>query len=346
MMPQVLLLKPMLRLIVMGAPVAAFGLAGLIGLVVVTSALALYFGLRGFSGLPSVLRKATLTDDPRVTAAVAKIAERANRPAPRAGVVDAIGREHYQAIAAYRPPPGTVVVTRPLVTLLDDDELTAVIGHELAHVWHPVKGRVAILLTWGLLAGALAEVAYAYALFGPHLDREDAIYSLPLVILLLLFDRPLLALFPLAVSRHAEFDADEWACRMGCDGLCLATALWELTAGDDAELAKLAATGGTVAEASKRKASAAARRREARQATGRRKLAEAARKHMQTITAILGDRPAGRRSWTAARRREALTKLLRSDLIAERLTARLLSTHPSVMRRTRRLLRQAPPEQA
>jgi Zn-dependent protease with chaperone function len=273
---------------------------------------------------------------------VAKISQRAKRTPPNSGVVDAIENDKYQAIAIGRPEPGTVVVARPLIGRLDQNELNAVIGHELAHIWHPVKGREAILITYGVLAGVLAEVAYAYAVFGPHFDRNTSIYSFPLLILLFLLAKPLLMLFPLALSRHNESEADEWACKMGCDGLCLATALWELTAGDDAEIAKLAAGGGTVTEASKR--TGAQKPQEQKNARARRKVAAAAAKRFQTVTAILGDRPDDRRSWTAARRRDALTKLVRADLAAEHLLSRLLATHPSVGRRTRRLLRQAPPE--
>lgn len=344
MTPIVLLLKPVTRLIVITAPVAAFGLAGLIGVFVVTSAIGLYLGLQSFSRLPSALRKGQLKPNWRVSDAVAEISQRANRPPPSSGVVDTIENDKYQAIAVGRPKPGTVVVTRPLIGRLDQNELMAVIGHELAHIWHPVKGREAILITYGVLAGALAELAYAYALFGPHLDRNALIYSLPLLILLFLLAKPLLMLFPLALSRHNESEADEWACKMGCDGLCLATALWELTAGDDAEIAKLAAGGGTVTEASKQKTTNGGQKRQEQPTKARRKVAAAAARRVQSITSVLGDRPAERRSWTAARRRDALTKLVRADLAAEHLMGRLLATHPSVGRRTRRLLRQAPPE--
>jgi hypothetical protein len=49
-----------------------------------------------------------------------------------------------------------------------------------------------------------------------------------------------------------------------------------------------------------------------------------------------------RRSWTAARRREALMKLCRSDLAAERLLERLFRDHPALLQRTRHLLEQTP----
>jgi hypothetical protein len=64
-----------------------------------------------------------------------------------------------------------------------------------------------------------------------------------------------------------------------------------------------------------------------------------ARVRLQRIRAILKPK---RRSWTAARRREALMKLCRSDLAAEHLLERLFRDHPALLQRTRHLLEQRP----
>jgi heat shock protein HtpX len=299
--------RRLLGLVVVFVPVALFHAAGLIGLLVVTTAVSVWLAhdtLRRPTRAVKLI-KTKLQADKRVRKAVQTISERAGRPQPDCGVLPDIAGDSLQAVALRLPPPGLVIVSKPLLRALDDRELTAVIGHEVAHIWHPLKNEARILFVWGLFAGALMETGYAYSIFGPHFD-STRLHSVWLLFALLIFGRPVAALVPLAVSRRAETEADEWACRLGCDGLCLASALWEI----EAERAEKTASKSRLA--------------------GRR---------MQAIRKIL--RPK-RRSWTAARRRDALMKLARLDLAAENLIGRLFSDHPALTRRTRHLLEQVP----
>jgi heat shock protein HtpX len=299
--------RRLLGLMVVFVPVGLFHAAGLIGLLAVTTALSLWLAYETLRRPARVLRviKPKLKADGRVHRAVRRISERAKMPEPDSGVLPDIGGDAWQAVALRLPPPGTVIVSRPLAHALDDRELTAVIGHELAHIWHPLRNEVRIVLAWGLVAGALMEIGYAISMFGPHFD--SARWYWPLATLtLFVFGRPVTALVPLAVSRKAETEADEWACRLGCDGLCLASALWEIEADRTEQLASKSAL---------------------------------ARARLQKIRAILQPK---RRSWTAARRREALMKLCRSDLAAEHLLERLFRDHPALLERTRHLVEQTP----
>jgi Zn-dependent protease with chaperone function len=302
----------LLGLALIAVPVGLFGAAGLVGVLVTSALVALVVGYVTVTGEHPAVRslESSLKEDRRVTAAVTAIGARARMPIPRSGVTERVGTQRFQAIALRRPEPGMVVVTRPLLNDLADNELTAVIAHELAHVWHPIRGQLLIASVWGLLGGVIVETGYAFALFGPHLQPQAFVYSPLAFVLLFVFARPLLALIPRAVARHGEFKADAWACRLGCDGTCLATGLWELT------LARA--------------------QQQANRPGGSRPALERARR----IRAILAP---SRRSWTAAQRRAALLQLCRSDLAAEHLTERLFSTHPSVTRRTRRLLKSPTP---
>jgi Zn-dependent protease with chaperone function len=296
-----------LGLAVIGGPVALFGFAGLVAVLLASAGLALLIGYITLTGVhPAVHRlRAGLKEDRRVTAAVSMICGRAQMPLPRCGVVERIGTDRFQASAVRRPAPGMVVITRSLLDDLDENELTAVLAHELAHIWHPIRGQLVIASAWGLLGGLVMEIGYAFALFGPHMRSEAFVYSPLGLVSLAVFARPLLALVPFAVARHGEFKADRWACKLGCDGACLATGLWELAA--------------------------QRARQQANSPRGSRSALERARR----IRAIL---TRGRRSWTATQRRDALIRLCRSDLAVEDLAQRLFSTHPSVTRRTRRLL--------
>jgi heat shock protein HtpX len=296
-----------LGLIVVLVPVALFHAAGLVGLLIVTTALSLWLAHDSLRRPARALKviKLRLKHEKRVEQAVATISKRAEMPKPDNGVLPDIGGETLQAAALRLPPPGTVMVSSALLGALDERELTAVIGHELAHIWHPLKNQTRIVFGWGLLAGALMQIGYAISVFGPHFD-SSRIYSPVLLAVLFVFGRPAAALVPLAVSRRAEEEADDWACRLGCDGLCLASALWEI----EAERAEKTAGSSRLA--------------------GRR---------LQAIRAILQPQ---RRSWTAARRRDALVKLARLDLAAEGLLQRLFADHPVLPRRTRHLLEQIP----
>ncbi|HTX31023.1 MAG TPA: M48 family metalloprotease [Solirubrobacteraceae bacterium] len=301
-------IRQTVAVIAVAVPVAAFGLGGLLAVIAVTSLLALVLARRNTTRLPLMFRAAEkqLKSDRRVSEAVATISARAEMPAPRCGVLPALGGETIRAAAARHPAPGVIVITKPLASDLDGRELNAVVAHELAHIWHPLRGQVAILTLWGLLAGAVTEAGYAVTLFGPHLRAEAFMYSPLAFLAVFVFARPVLALFPLAVSRRGELLADRWACRLGCDELCLATALWEVRADQ-------------IAAADRQ---------------GR--ISPALRKRLRTLRSVLR----GHRSWTAAHRREALVGLCRSDLATERLLVHLYSTHPSVVERTERLLAQ------
>ncbi len=69
--------------------------------------------------------------EPRLVGLLGSVARQANVPTPRAAVVETgIPR----SFAAGRKNSGTVVVTRGLLETLDDDELRAVLAHEVSHL--------------------------------------------------------------------------------------------------------------------------------------------------------------------------------------------------------------------
>ncbi len=102
-----------------------------------------------------------------------------------------------------------VAVTEGLLDLLDENEVEAVIAHELSHIKHydMLIGTVA-----ATMAGAIAMLANFGMIFGGG-DRENRPNPIIMIVLMLLM--PLAAsVIQMTVSRSREYMADEGAARM------------------------------------------------------------------------------------------------------------------------------------
>jgi heat shock protein HtpX len=123
-----------------------------------------------------------------------------------------------------------VAVTVGIMRLLDQDELTAVLAHELGHV----KNRDTLISTVAAtLAGALswiANVAMWGAMFGRGSSNDDE-GGHPIAGLLALIVAPIAAtLIQMAISRSREFLADESGAQLSGEPLALASALRKIEA--------------------------------------------------------------------------------------------------------------------
>lgn len=122
------------------------------------------------------------------------------------------------------PKHGIVAVTRGITEILNEEELRAVLAHELGHI----KNRDMLVSTIAATAaGAIAFIAdlafWGGALFGGDEDN-NLVGELALLIL-----APLAAtLIQLAISRTREFGADSHAKHLLGDGENLASALKKL----------------------------------------------------------------------------------------------------------------------
>lgn len=100
-----------------------------------------------------------------------------------------------------------VAVTEGLLDLLTEEEVEAVIAHELSHIKHydMLIGTVA-----ATIAGAIGMLANFGMFFGGDRDRPN-----PIVMIVLMIIAPLAAtVIQMTISRNREFMADEGAARM------------------------------------------------------------------------------------------------------------------------------------
>jgi heat shock protein HtpX len=128
------------------------------------------------------------------------------------------------------PSHAAVAVTTGILDILDNDELTGVLAHELSHVKNRdiLIGSVAATLATGI--SYLAYMLRSAAMWGTSYTRDNEQQRRnPLVLLIAGMLLPIAAtLIQLAISRSREFQADESGAFITHDPLALAGALEKL----------------------------------------------------------------------------------------------------------------------
>lgn len=154
---------------------------------------------------------------------VAQLVQKADLPMPKVFVIP---EQNPNAFATGRNPQhAAVAATEGILSILNDDELTAVMAHELSHVKNRdiLTGTIA-----ATFAGAIAMLGQ-FARYGTGNRNRQ---SNPLMTILILIGAPLGAmLIRMAVSRVREYAADEGAAALSGKPLALANALLKLQRG-------------------------------------------------------------------------------------------------------------------
>lgn len=139
---------------------------------------------------------------------VERLAQKANVPMPKVYIIP---ESVPNAFATGRNPShAAVAVTEGLLELLDEDEVEAVLAHELSHVRHYdiLVGTVAATIAGAI--GMIANMMQFGALAGSDRNRPNPLMMIALAIVL-----PLGAsIIQMAISRNREFMADEGAARL------------------------------------------------------------------------------------------------------------------------------------
>jgi heat shock protein HtpX len=165
-------------------------------------------------------------DNPTLFKVVRNVAQKANIPMPKVGIVDS---PQPNAFATGRGPDRAVVcATSSILQTLTPDELEAVIGHEIGHVVHRDVLMSSVAAT---LAGAISYIGQI-AMFsmwfgGGNRNRNGGSPLLLLAIILI----PLGATFVrLGISRNDEYNADEYGAKLTRNPGGLVTALQKISA--------------------------------------------------------------------------------------------------------------------
>jgi len=175
---------------------------------------------------------------PELYRIVKKLAMKASLPMPKIYIIPTSAANAFAT--GRNPSHAAVAVTEGILQLLSEEELSGVIGHELAHVKHRDILTGTIVATFAGAIMFLASMARWGAFFGGFSsdDNDDTGGIIGLIVISIL--APLAAtIIQLAISRSREYAADADGARFSGNPLYLANALAKLE-----EASKFAPLGG------------------------------------------------------------------------------------------------------
>jgi heat shock protein HtpX len=168
------------------------------------------------------------TEEPQLHAIIDRLCVLANMPKPRVAVAET---DVPNAFATGRTPKAAVIcATRGLMRRLPDEELEAVLAHELSHVAHRDVAVMTVASSVGMLAGLISRMAMWGMMFSGN-DRDgESLALVELAAMVVSFLVYVLSwLLTLALSRYRELSADRSGAILIGKPSVLASALQRIT---------------------------------------------------------------------------------------------------------------------
>lgn len=164
------------------------------------------------------------SDSPKLYAMVEGLAIRAGIPMPKIGIAQIALPNAFAFGRSLKD--GRICVTRGIMDLLDDEELKAVLGHEMSHL----KSRDVLTITLlSVIPMIMYRVAWHFLLYGRRRDERGANTAIiGLAAFIFYFITNLLVLY---ASRIREYFADRGAVLLGIRPQALASSLYKLAYG-------------------------------------------------------------------------------------------------------------------
>lgn len=176
-------------------------------------------------------REVTRESAPELYEMTRELVSRAELPMPKLYIIDDMSPNAFAT--GRNPDHSAVAVTTGIMRLLDRDELSGVIAHELGHI----KNRDILISTIAAaIAGAIGYLAYIAkwgAIFGGRNSDEEG--SNPIAGIVMAIIAPIAAMIiQMAISRAREYKADETGAKICRNPDYLASALLKLERGAEA----------------------------------------------------------------------------------------------------------------
>jgi len=163
-------------------------------------------------------------DYPKLHEIIERLASKNGIPKPKVAVVNT---QVPNAFATGKSPKSSLVaVTSGILNLLDDDELEAVIGHELTHI----RSRDILVLTLASVFSTVAWYLAQFGFFGGIQSRNrDSAGTTVIVIVVAVVTWIVSFLIIRAISRYREYAADRGGAEMTGNPDKLADALLKIS---------------------------------------------------------------------------------------------------------------------